>query len=283
MNAAQQLRLQDGTTLSYVVRGSGRPVYVCHGGPSTTYRYLMEDLEPLVGDAQLVFHDYRGSGLSGIAPRGSYTFEQLADDLDELRRHLGHDKIALLAHSMGGFVALTFALRHPDRCDRAVVIGASPTGRVSKLALRVVRYLGITRVLRVKALFLWYVLWWSWRRPTVARTRARYAVLAVMYEGKREFRARIHRRGERDVVENDNAPTLERRVMALDLTKGLSTMSAPLLVIVGGRDAFSRAGTSVLSRAMPSATVRILHGVGHQPLVEAADESLELIRDFLLP
>jgi pimeloyl-ACP methyl ester carboxylesterase len=57
---------------------------------------------PRLGSAfTLVFHDYRGSGQSGTAPRETYTFGRLADDLDELRRHLRLGPVPVLAHSMG--------------------------------------------------------------------------------------------------------------------------------------------------------------------------------------
>ena len=56
-----QLSLPGGVTIGYRVVGSGNPVVVCGGGPSTTYAYLVEDLRPLGDDFTLTFHDYRGS------------------------------------------------------------------------------------------------------------------------------------------------------------------------------------------------------------------------------
>jgi len=54
----------DGTKLYYERRGAGRRVYALCGGPAADSRYLTDDLAPLTGEYELVFHDYRGSGRS---------------------------------------------------------------------------------------------------------------------------------------------------------------------------------------------------------------------------
>ena len=108
----------DGTALYYETRGSGPPVFVCQGGPSTSFDALAPSLEPLEASHTMIYHDYRGCGRSGNSETDLYRFEQLADDLDQLRVHLGLDNVMVLAHSMGGFVALHFALRHGQHCDR---------------------------------------------------------------------------------------------------------------------------------------------------------------------
>ncbi len=72
---------------------------------------------------------------SATAPVESYRFDRLADDLDELREHLGYETVSVLAHSMGGFVALEFALRHPDHCERLALVGTTPCGAARPMAI----------------------------------------------------------------------------------------------------------------------------------------------------
>jgi pimeloyl-ACP methyl ester carboxylesterase len=78
----------DGVDIRFDVIGTGPPLLVCHGGPSNVCDTLIGDLAALSPYFTLVFHDYRGSGQSSAAPKDTYTFARLADDLDELRRHL---------------------------------------------------------------------------------------------------------------------------------------------------------------------------------------------------
>jgi len=51
----------------------------------------------------------------------------MADDADELRRALGKDRIGILGHSFGGFVAFEYAVRHPERLSFLVIVASSPT------------------------------------------------------------------------------------------------------------------------------------------------------------
>ncbi|MDP9333177.1 MAG: alpha/beta hydrolase [Actinomycetota bacterium] len=81
--------------------GTGWPIYVCHGGPLGTHKALAGDLAALEDEFTLVFHDYRGSGASAFGAPETYDFAHLADDLEQLRDHLGHEQIDVLAHSMG--------------------------------------------------------------------------------------------------------------------------------------------------------------------------------------
>ena len=99
----------DGVDIRFEVMGTGPPLLVCHGGPNNVCDTLISDLAGLSPYYTLVFHDYRGSGQSSTAPEDTYTFARLADDLEELRRHLNLGSVPVLAHSMGGLVAIEFA------------------------------------------------------------------------------------------------------------------------------------------------------------------------------
>lgn len=71
-------------------------------------------VQALSGKAALLALDCRGHGQSG-KPKGPYTVEQMADDLADVMTHAGWQKAAVAGCSMGGCVALAFAIRHPDR------------------------------------------------------------------------------------------------------------------------------------------------------------------------
>jgi 3-oxoadipate enol-lactonase len=68
----------------------------------------------LAGKAAILTLDCRGHGQSG-KPKGPYTVEQFADDLADVMTHVGWDKATVAGCSMGGCVALAFAIRHPQR------------------------------------------------------------------------------------------------------------------------------------------------------------------------
>lgn len=58
-----------------------------------------------------------------------YRIDAIVEDIESLRKRLGHDRIHLLAHSFGSRVALEYMARYPQRCGRAVLAAPNPRGR----------------------------------------------------------------------------------------------------------------------------------------------------------
>jgi pimeloyl-ACP methyl ester carboxylesterase len=115
----------DGRTLAYARTGTG-PLLVCHaGGPGFSGRTL-GDLGGLGDRFELVVLDPRGTGGSTVPADGGYRQENYIADLEELRLHLGLEKIDLLGHSHGGFVAMAYAGAHPQRVRRLVLVATAP-------------------------------------------------------------------------------------------------------------------------------------------------------------
>ena len=115
------LRTADGRTLGYHKMGDG-PVLVCHpGGPGFSSLYF-GDLAGLWERFTLVLLNPRGTGNSG-RPKDStaYQIEDYVADVEELRVHLGLERLVLLGHSHGGVVAQAYAARHPGRVERLVL------------------------------------------------------------------------------------------------------------------------------------------------------------------
>src|SRR5512142_7293 len=123
----ERLTTADGRALAYRRVGAG-PTLVCHpGGPGFSSRYLA-DLGGLDRELELILLDPRGTGESDPAadPRG-YLIEDYAADVDELREHLGLERLNLLGHSHGGIVGMEYAASHPDRVEHLILASTLPT------------------------------------------------------------------------------------------------------------------------------------------------------------
>ena len=109
-------RTRDGIDIVYDIRGdrsAARRIALVHS--LAMERGFWDGVaDKLAGKAQLLTLDCRGHGQSG-KPKGPYTVEQMADDLAEVMTHAGWQKAAVAGCSMGGCVALAFAIRHPAR------------------------------------------------------------------------------------------------------------------------------------------------------------------------
>lgn len=100
--------------------------FVLHGGPVIDHSYFRPWLDPLGDFMQLVYVDYRGTGRSQRMPVKSYTSDNTIDDLEALREYLGLERIAVLGHSHGGFLAQLYALKYPDSISHLILAATAP-------------------------------------------------------------------------------------------------------------------------------------------------------------
>ena len=109
--------------LFYTKTGSGPPLLLLHGnGEDGTY--FVHQVEEFSRDFTVYAIDTRGHGQS---PRGGapFTISQFADDLLAFMDRQGPPRADILGFSDVGNIALTFALRHPDRVRRLILNGAN--------------------------------------------------------------------------------------------------------------------------------------------------------------
>jgi proline iminopeptidase len=106
----------------YESLGAGAPLVILHGGPGASHEYLLPYLIPLAKTNRLVFIDERGSGRSTkLEEPSGYTVENMADDVEAVRRALGLGKISLLGHSYGGVLAQAYALKYQDNLTHLIL------------------------------------------------------------------------------------------------------------------------------------------------------------------
>lgn len=114
--------------LNYIEQGQGQPLILLHGNGESN-DYFEHQIPFFAGDYRVIAIDTRGHGKS---PRGEkpFTIKQFAEDLHDFMDEKGIEKAILLGFSDGGNIALTFALKYPERVDKMIVDGANlfPSG-----------------------------------------------------------------------------------------------------------------------------------------------------------
>lgn len=113
-----------GALAVYRWPGEGPLVLAVHGITSN-HRSWGVVAAALAGQVTLVAPDQRGRGRSNELP-GPYGIADLAEDLAAVLDHLGAESAVVAGHSMGGFVAASFAVRHPDRAKALVLVDGGP-------------------------------------------------------------------------------------------------------------------------------------------------------------
>jgi len=109
--------------LFYRTVGEGEPLVILHGlyGMSDNWLGIARHL---ASHYQVFIPDQRNHGRSPHHPE--HTYPVLCDDIKEFTRQLGINRFTLMGHSMGGKVAMLFALKYPQMLRKLVVVDIPP-------------------------------------------------------------------------------------------------------------------------------------------------------------
>ena len=114
--------------LHYIEQGQGQPLILLHGN-GEEHSYFEHQIGHFSKEYRVIAIDTRGHGQS---PRGEkpFTIKQFAEDLHDFMDEKGFSKANILGFSDGGNIALTFALKFPERIEKLILNGANlfPSG-----------------------------------------------------------------------------------------------------------------------------------------------------------
>lgn len=244
-------------------------VVMLHGWVASAYsfRHELESL-PALG-ARCLAVDLRGCGLSDKpTARDSYTLDAYVADLDALIDTVESRRVVLMGHSMGGGIALAYALSRPDRVRGLVLL--SPTGVAPVAFATIPRY--VPRALAAlgggRLVPRWGVRW-------ILRNLAFADSSCATERHVDEYWAPTQLPGFA-LAARASAEEFDWR----PLSQGqLSRLTSPSLVILGRKDRLIRDAGPAASR-IPGATVHELDA-GHVPHEERPDETHQLVGSFL--
>jgi len=265
------LTTADGRTLAWREVGSG-PVLLCHpGGPGCSAAYF-GDLPDLAARRTLVLLDPRGTGGSDRpADSAGYDLEQYAGDVEAVREHLGLERLDLLGHSHGGFVAMTWGVAHPERVGRLVLASTVPRFTDDIRALqkqRVGGHHGQPYFEDAMAALQAHQRGEYRDDEELGELRRRESPLFAPVGVDRRDIAAVGEALRRAGTNADALRHFNRSVAgAMDLRPQLARIDAPTLVVGGAEDVFSP-GLQEIADALPDATLVVLPGVDHFPFLE---------------
>jgi pimeloyl-ACP methyl ester carboxylesterase len=267
--------LINGAQLVYEDVGAGeRPLVLSHGltGFRDDFREQLADLAAL---GRTIIYDHRGHGDSAnTGDAASYSFAQLTDDLAALLDARDVARCDLLGHSMGGMVALRFALAHPDRVASLLLMdtAARVPDRMPRAAYAAAGSIALSDGMETLASLL----------------RARAADEPSRPEAERrlerEWGERFWERRHRRLTAMDplafNALVLEL-VDHAPITDRLDAIRCPTTVIVGSEDVGFLAPSAELIAAIPGARLVTIPDAAHSPQIENPSAWLQAIQQHL--
>jgi len=254
-----------------------KPVaFVLHGGPGLDHSYFKPWLSPLAEDFQLVYIDHRGTGRSERVPLETCTIEQMADDLEELRKQLGLGKITLIGNSFGGMWAQVYAVRYPENLDRLILITTSPSNSFWESAAVELEARATPEQKAVgPSLFEGkvtseeeFMAWWEVMLPL------------YFYKWDDSIGGQMIKRGVDDPLVA--AYMFENEIPKYDVRNQLHLVTVPTLVCSGRHDWVTPVNEcEAVAELIPNAELVLFEKSGHMPFIEEPDKFVEVVRDFL--
>lgn len=278
------LTTADGRKLAYRRSGSG-PMLVCHpGGPGFSSSYL-SDLGGLDAELELLLLDPRGTGESDPArDPHAYAIDDYVSDLEELRAHLGLERMLLLGHSHGGVTAIAYAARYPRRIERLILASTLPRHGPEQAA-------AMEAALETKSREPWYADAREALETELAGNFNSGAELMELCRRMMPFYYARYGEPERAHVESmggqelcvDASRLWEKEIFEhFDLRPQLAALTMPTLVIAGEEDFITGpACAAELSEGIPAAKTVLLPAAGHMIFVEAPEPFREAVLSFL--
>lgn len=113
----------NGIRMYYEIHGIGKPLVLIHGGGSTIQTSFGKIIPELSGTFQVIAVELQAHGHTSDR-KAPESFEQDADDVATLLKHLDIPKASILGFSNGGTTAMQIALRHPEMVEKLILASA---------------------------------------------------------------------------------------------------------------------------------------------------------------
>lgn len=224
---------------------------------------------------RVIRYDQIGHGLTGPNPTGGHSQAEMVAVLERLRLKLGLNRFALGGNSMGGGLAVRYALAYPDYVSALVLVDAAGAPRKAdggrgNLGFTLAAMPGVgwlARSITPRSLV----------ERSLSQTVSNQAVVTD---------AAVDRYWELLRYPGNRAATAERfRAVRIPFTQEeLARIAVPTLVLWGAEDRLTPVdGARFFGDGIKGAKVKIYPAIGHLPHEEAAADTVAEVRTFLSP
>jgi pimeloyl-ACP methyl ester carboxylesterase len=260
----------DGVSVHYQEKGTGKPLVLLHGFTSSTYSWK-DVFEPLSQNFRVIAVDLKGFGFSG-KPDGDYSRRAQATLVGHLLDYLKIEKAWLCGNSMGGEIALNFALQNPQRVAGLILIdsaGVNVTGSGS-LAPRYLLLPVVGRVLTALALTSDKLVRQGLEKSFYDQTKVTNERVAYYYRPLKTRGGQLAAvRARTQANEFPIEPELER-------------ISMPTLIIWGAQDALiPLAAGYKINKLIKESKLVIFDSCGHLPQEEMPARVVDEVTTFI--
>ena len=231
-------RVQVGDiSMYYEIYGKGEPLILLHGGYGSS-EMMGGMIEAFSKKYKVIAVDSRSQGRTTDSDEKELTYAQMALDVNGFMDNLQIKKAKFVGWSDGGDIALELALIHPEKINKAVIMGANFTGEVSGV------FIGVDTTWKMDP-----------NDPLFAKTKKELAKYFSTYERMAPDKSKIAsaKKKATDNAYNNPKITLSQ----------LNSIQVPFLVMAGDHDMFTIEHTITLYKNLPQASLYIVPDATH--------------------
>lgn len=289
-------QVENDIRLYHFAQGSGRNVLIVHGGPGMPYRDPWPGLDSLSDGFQFHYYDQRGCGQS-TRPIDTFdsnnTYQNITTldqtlglgvqiaDIERIRRLLGEERLILIGHSWGGFLASLYATEFPEHIETLILVAPAdvllmpqPSGGLFEMVRQ-----RLPEEMRAdyEAFLKEYLSFGD----LFAKSEA--DLIALNQEFGKYYQAVV------DIPLAEQGEPGGWMVQAMYFSMGqrhdyrgaLKAVEAPVLVIHGANDLQTEETTRVYAEAFPNARFQAIEQAGHFPFLEQPQAFAQVVGEFL--
>lgn len=254
----------------------GPAMIVHHGAPGLGSRAEPKRSFGAFADRmRVIVFDARGSGES--SDDEPFTHEQWVADVDAIREHFGYERIVMAGGSYGGFIAMEYAIAHPDRVRALVLRDTAADTAHDHLAVE-----------RARSTDRAVIPEWVIERigtghfESNEQLREYWKSILPLYDHDHDPAADAAKLAATRFHYRTHNAAFGQNMPRYDLKPELPRVACPTLVTVGRHDWRTPVGASqVIADLIPDSRLVVFENSGHSPQLEEPELFQRVVRDFL--
>lgn len=298
---SQKWLVESNIELNHFDVGEGRNVLIVHGGPGMPFLQPMSGLESLTGEYRFHYYDQRGCGestrpIDRFESTNMYENMTALDrtlglgaqiaDIERIRQILGDDKLILIGHSWGGFLASLYAAEFPEHVEALILVSPANTlvmpqpDADSDLFASVRARLPEDQLTEYDAFIKDYFDFNKLFTRTDAELIAMDAKFGEYYLSVTDIPA------DEQVEQGEPGGWMTWGMYVSmgqrhDYRPALKNVTAPVLVIHGADDLQSESASRLYEEAFPNAEFTVIENAGHGSFEQQPEQFAGIVSDFL--
>jgi proline iminopeptidase len=276
----------NGVSHFYKIVGKGEPFIVLHGGPGMYHDELYPFFMDFAKTHMVIFYDQRGNGKSLMEniDSSNFTVELMVEDLEELRKQFGMDRLNIIGHSWGGLLAMYYTVQYPAHVNRLFLVDAAPVN--TELLIKCYE-----KQITMFAPGEWdYVqkLWSSEGylagNPEVLNEAMRISE-GTVFSNKEVIDDFMKVAAFNEVTAKNSVKLNELAInmkLNIHVQDRLSNITCPTLIINGKDDFIVEEAPLLANQLIANSQLVFIEGAGHYPYIENSKDFFQEINDFII-